>query len=390
MTEKILAIEPKVYRFAAGVDGAGYDELMEVLQSQRDTKPVPIRTMSDVLLNDRGLIQQSYRLTTTALQQLCSVLIPGLSQVVANVSGLKARTGQHAAEARSYPKAIELLNWSIKFRAKLLENCSLIIDRQNRQVEGVVGQRYKFLSNLEMLNRVEQYLGQKMPNMLFHEAALAGRRLLLRYREQEWAYALETPTAKREPFYVGVHFSNSELGDCCVRGTGVLSRAWSKTAAIYPFDEATSVVHFQGEKFGTKFRSMLDTVGKRLAEVRQTQPMLERLQAQPLGLQAMTEACQTRMGEIVQKLTKQGVPKSTAYDSLVRAMLHGSYKADSVPTAAGNSIEFMNPAVLTQFVNRTAFDLFNGLAYVASQREPARQEAIEQHAFKMVTGEILI
>lgn len=389
--KQILAVEPQVKRFAAYGDQPGLESLLELLQAQRDTEPVPIHSHHDVLLNHEGMIQEHFRLTTTALQHLCSILAPGLTDVVRNIGGLRARRKQYAHEQYSFAKAVELLNWMIKFRFNLLEGASFVMDRRSKQIEGIVGQKYRFLSNLEMFSRVDEFLRVRAGSVRFWEAALAGRRLLLRYRATEKAFTLATPHQQREPFYTGIHFSNSELGDCCVKGSVVLYRQWSKTAAMMPFTDETRLVHFQGEKFNNRLTGILETVRELIPEIGALSSQARRLQSLGLGLGGTPEDHKARLGEILTLMTKGGITRKVATDAIHRALVHGSYKTETIAVGRDQAvIEMLSPDILRRFSHRTVYDVFNGLCYLARKQQPARQEALEQRAFDVLNNNINI
>ncbi len=385
-----LVAEPRVYRFSAADDKLpGKNRLVELLLDQNDTQPVAIEKESDVLLDGKGLVQSRYRMTSPALSQLCSVLAPGLVQTVQSLAGMRKRTKDHPSETYSVKRAISLLNDMIRGRFSLLERgYRFILDRRNRRIEGVVGPKYRFLSNLEMYQRADAFVGQ-VGSGVFFEAALTGRRLQLRYKNVARAFALPTPTSRMEPYFGGWHFSNSELGDCCVKGSAILFRQWSGTMAIQPYDTETKLVHIQGRKFEDKLRDVFATVQTRVAKIPECELQLRRLSATPLRLGGEKTEYEQRCSEIETALKKGGTSVRVAGDALTRAIVHGSYRAETITVGrVMTATEVYSPHALKAIGTRTAFDVYNALGYLARQYQPDHQEAIEQIAFKLLTNQI--
>lgn len=390
--EPVLAVAPRVYRYAAYGDLPGESRLQERLSSQKDTQPVPISKPADILLDAEGLVQGDYRLTLTALTQLCSILVPGLSNVVQSLSGLRKRVKDYPQESYSAKRAIGLLNDMIKLRSNLLiGRYRFILDRRNRQIEGVVGPKYRFLSNSDMYRRVQVFMRNAESPASFYEAAIAGRRLQLRYKNDEQAFALSTPVSKMEPFFGGWHFSNSELGDCCVKGSSVLFRRWSNTVAMRPYDRSSKLAHIQGSQFEQKFAKVLSRIQIHVAGIAEYKTAIMQLQGTSLGLGGHKQDHDKRCSEIEKALLKGGVGQRLAEDVLARAVVYGSYRAGAIEMGReANALQAWNPAVIASIESRTNYDVYNALGYFARRYKPERQEAIEEIAFKLLTGQITL
>ena len=111
----------------------------------------------------------------TALQQLCRALSPGFSQFMFDLTGLRRTAGGLDGDYK--PKfAIEILNRLINYRfdSRLLGQ-GFILDRRNNRVEGLVGPRYEFYSNLEMLERCDEFAVKSDRPAKFFSASVIGR-----------------------------------------------------------------------------------------------------------------------------------------------------------------------------------------------------------------------
>jgi hypothetical protein len=256
------------------------------------------------------------------------------------------------------------------------------MDPRNHRVEGVVGPRYKFFSNYELLEACNDFVATLDPPATFHEAALAGRRLLLRYKSPRSLCAVPTPYGKMEPFYPGFHFSNSEIGDSSVRTAFALIRQWSGAAAIHHLGR---VVHVKGGDFGPKLTQMYQAF-RSLAEAELSSVPFEsriaELKKQSLYFGGGCKNHEKRVQALMTRLSRGRFTKQAARRAVNHVLVHGSYGADKVENGAGST----DPAVLEALQGRTAFDLFNALSGCNRRLLPEQQEIAEELAYKLFTN----
>lgn len=386
---KTIAEDSPVYRFAAGRENAGEKELVALLTKQSETSLYPIVKISDVLLDSSGLIQAKYRLTNTALAQLCSILAPGLLHVVQNLIGERRRDQTFSGEAYSVEYAIDILNRMIRARSGLLEDrAQLVIDRRNNQIEGVVGPRYHFIGNLALYRQVRDQLANSgLPPTSFYEAALSGRRLQLRFRIRQPAFMLDTPDGRSEPFYGGLHYSNSELGNCCVKGSCVLIRQSSNTVSMAAYDKKSRVKHLRGGRFEQRFQDLFETTAARASKIPNLKSHMKRAKQVTLNLGDSPDKCLKRCAELEQILQGMGASASAAKDAVMRAVLFGSYRGQSVPgiSPEGQGLGRLGPETMRTLSSRVVFDAYNALGALARKFSLDQQEAVEQAAYRVLT-----
>lgn len=381
MGKTILAIPPQAYRFSAVSGAPGEAELVNVLQSQKNTAPSQIDKIQDVLLDSQGLVQGRYRLTDIGLTQLCKVLAPGLSQALQSLAGMKLRTQDHPLEEYSIDDAIHILNRALQTRFSLLKGkFRFILDRKANQIEGVVGPRYYFFSNLELYQRVKEFLRNKPVS--FHEAAISGRRLQLRFKIDAHAFALPVTHDKMEQFHGGWHFANSELGDCCIKGSCTLIRPTDGTVSLAPYSRESKIVHLQGSKFDLKFRDLLEHVNGRVARIPNLQPHLHMLTGTPLNFPVSKEDRDKRFSSLVAAMKKGGIPPWVARDALSRTLIHGGQPMETDDDTLGA----LAPQMYEEVATRTAFDLYAAMCVLARRFHPEQQETVEQAAYSVLAG----
>jgi hypothetical protein len=304
-------------------------------------------------------------------------MVPHLSSVIQDVSGLRARAAA-TARTKAYDGdiAIRWLNDVIKLRFEALRGFALIVDHQTLQVEGVVGRKYEFLSNGEFYSRVGKFVTQQLKgDHIFSEAVVAGRRMFVRFQGPQ-LFSVPSPR-EPEPFLSGLHFANSEVGECSVRACAAVIRKWCDNKAISPFLDGGALPHYAGPKFDERFRDLLDRVRMRARETKSFQGEICRMKELPLGLGGDKTSHDKRFNTLQKRLSRSEVRKKFAEKALRRALYHGSYPDDAL---------VRGEKVMEAFAGRTAYDLFNAVTHEAKSRALGERESAEQLAYLMLLG----
>lgn len=382
MSDEIVLASPSRCHQFNGDKGKDVAALEKRLRAMNATEPVTIRRPTDVLLNANGLVQKKYRFSSTGLSQLCSALAPGLAMAINDIAGL--RKSEDSDTVYDPYKAIQIINALIKLRFRQrLRTHGLIIDRGSNRVEGLVGPRYKFFSNLELFQRCQQFAAELDPPAEFFAATVAGRRVILRYSDPHRLFAVDTPHGNREPFYRGWHFSNSEIGDCSVRAGMLIIRRWRGTASLL---ETGKVVHVRGGRFGPKFSRLLDTLQRHASrELEETDYAVQvtNLMEQHLGLGGSPVNHAKQVEKLAGKLAKGALFKKTAKQIIHQAIAQGSYRQDRIEIN-GMPYDMLHSTLTSAIANRSAYDLYNSLTHVAKSLQPEQQEAAEKLAYKIL------
>jgi len=387
MPEKapLIAVQSKCYRFTEQSEEQNVEALERILRAQDSTEPVEITRPEDVMLNRRGRIQGRFRLTSIGLSQLCSSLGPGLAQLVGNVAGLRRKeTEDDDWKAYSPLLAIKQINDLIRLRFKhRLEGHGLIMDMRNQRVEGVVGPRYKFISNLELFERAGEFIREMSPAPRFVEASLAGRRLTIRYRDVERLFSAAAGS-RREPFFRGWHFSNSEIGDCSVRTGMLIFRQWRKTSSLLSVGR---LVHRKGGDFGPKISDLFQKLQRQAdveAQEHDFESLVAELQEESLHLGGDPVAHVRKSQSLIGRLARARLTKITAKKTLHHALANGSLRTHRLAVDRGPVYDAPDPDLLGAFQQRNLYDLYNALTEVARELPPEQQEIAEELAYRIL------
>ena len=375
--EPPLAHNPVEKHFSASNDKANKQHLSAILNDQvMMTEIENIKSVADVTIGYDRKVRKSFSLTTVALSQLCGALVPGLSQTVFSLAGLR---GGACHDKETVEVAINIFNDVVKHRFARIKDSRLVLNRKNNRIEGVIGPRYKFFSNKQLLERVENYVTtHKLAPATFSEAVLFGRRLILRYKSDDPIFELPYNRANSEPFFGGYQFENTEVGDCSVRGATVLIRQFCDNKAVSPTMDKNRVSHINNDKFNRKFELMLTRLDIKVEEATKfKQNVLAMLQT---GLniggtpQRHTEGCEY----IINRLTRRGLNRQSAAKVVNTAVLKGSYRSDSVARQGRPLLEVA--------ASRNVYDLFNAITFEAKRCDIAQRLEMEQLGYSMLSG----
>jgi hypothetical protein len=375
-----LSVPAPLLKFSKTADDKAEEALLlRLRQYEKTTTVFPILNPEELYLNKEAKVQGQYQLSSLALSSLCSKLIPGLMQTVTNLSGLN----KDETECRSDPgispiQAIRWINDAIKLRFNKLKGCSIVVDAQAMRIDGLVGRKYEFLSNLDLFTRVAKFIACNR-KMRFNEAALHGRRLLLRYVDA--TPLLVMPDNSLDIFYGGLHFANSEVGDCSVRASAVIARRIGDTKSISAFADGSKIAHVKGRSFETKFTELFERVSIKTNEISKYSLEFSRLADTLLQLGGTAETHKARLRILEKRLLRWAIKTEHALLILNSVLVYGS--SDSKDLLTKNS---QDPMLI--YSKRTAFDLYNAICRVAKTLTIDEQEHLEQIAFKFLTGKL--
>lgn len=336
------------------------------------TETLYISRPRDAMLNSRAEVLGKYKFTASALAQLCTRLASGASQLVSDVAGLRTTRPDNEIDVGL---GIRVVNDLIRLRYDSVDGYGLVVDHSRNTIEGLVGRKYEYFPNKELFDRVNLFLDESGIATSFCEAALSGRRMLLRYRNDDPLF--EVPHVKRtdEPFFGGFHFDNSEVGDCSVRAATMIIRQWCDNKAISSFLEGGKISHVRGKGFEKRVQRLFERVQKKAHEATLLKDNVVSLMDQSLGLGGTESLHDLQIDKLTKKLHRQGLTKEFVRTILDRTMSFGSYRSDAVKQGR---------SPFEMYASRTAYDLFNAITHEAKGRPIDVREHAEQLGYRML------
>jgi hypothetical protein len=179
-----------------------------------------IQAPDDILLDEQcRLVSNQFAFEQLALSQLCKYIATGLYTLVADIAGIR-QTKRTYDLAVSIPVAVGVINACMRLRFRAVDGIcgrDMIQNYQAQSVEGVVGQRYQLLPNHHLFEAVNEMVAAHTTPMEYHYGVLAGRRMAVYFITKE-----PVATTADGLVYAGCYFSNSEAGECAVRGATIL------------------------------------------------------------------------------------------------------------------------------------------------------------------------
>jgi len=333
------------------------------------TVQVPIQAADDILLTQDGRLQENgFTLSPLAFQQVCRYVARGLWPLVSDLSGT-ARSHRSYDSVISIPLAIRILNDCAKLRFRVRDGlCGrmMIQNHMTKVVDGVVGLRYKYLANYQLLEGAKDLLDSHEQPMVFHEGRLVGRRMAA-------VFLAEEPLGCTPDGYVlqgGCYFTNSEAGECGVRCAPVL-QVDDDIRCIGPL---RGIAH-AGRSFMKRLGTMLVGVLGEWPKLCEIATNTEHL-SKSLRLVKNDRLDRSQRRRLVTRLSDY-TEKGLATAVVRRALLRGRLEDDT------GFLHAHSPTV-GEMEQRTINDLFIVLMETANGHYPEIREGLERAAFDIL------
>ena len=325
----------------------------------------PISAPKDLELDDKGHLKENgFALSSLAYSQLCSYVATGLWRLTMDVSGSARRKGAFD-EVVSVPLAVSIFNKCVELRFRMPDGVcgrDMVQNHVTRVVDGIVGPRYRYLAHHQLLDAAVDMLASAEAPMRFHSGLLAGRRMSITFLSETPLAVLDTG----EALVGGCYFTNSEAGECGVRGALMLQLQGT------PFRCLMNMRHLAhaGKSFSKKLGHLLVGVMSRWDGLAAAAVAANDVLSAPLGL-----VSKPHKQRIVRRLSDY-VDKALAADVVRRVVFTG---ADGT---------MCSRAPLREVATRTVRDVFITLMRVADGQYPEIRENLERAAFDVLSKRV--
>jgi|GEM_PF-5496303 len=304
-----------------------------------------------------------------AIRQLCSHVSKGLWSLAADIAGVH-RSANAYDSATSIHQAIGIINDCLELRFRAPDGLcgrDIIQNHKSGVVDGIVGPRYQLLPNHQLLEAVKEMMDSHEVPMQFYEGLLVGRRMAVTFLTEEPLVELDDG-----PLYGGAYFSNSEAGECGVRGATILQIGHT----LRCMNKLRHLAH-SGKDFIKRLGSTLAGVLHSWESTALVAKQAAEVMAKPLDLlnadDKLNKAKRTRMQT---KLTKY-IDKSLAEDVLRKAIFMG-VEGTFVP----------NSVTAADIAKRQVRDVVIMLMRDADGQYPEIREKLERTAFDVLAKRV--
>lgn len=365
----------KAYEFDADEEFLLRDHLADV---EKNTIIYPVVSPIDCILGDDFKTKRGYTYSSLAFRQACKMLCSGLMTTLPELAGMH-RTSEDSPDNYSSSLAVDIFNRVIKLRfSAQLQAAQLILDNRNKTIDGVVGIRYRHMSNHDFYSLTKETINSR-PNGKFVWAVLSGRSLYMRYRWQEPTIYTDYPA---DTYGFGLQLHNTETGGSSARSAVTLIR---NLTGEYSLDRRIDMsghrfIH-TGADFHKHIRTFFSSISNRLNfEVIQPryESKLRKLQKTPFDPE--NRKTQLLRGVTTQRRISGGFAKRV----INSAMLYGSStKKELTP-------EFSHDQVIDQSEAYTAYDIFVAVIREATKLPLYTREQAQQIAHAILTEAVAL
>jgi len=356
---------PQGNAFSANQAEAFYDHVAHI---NSVTFNATIEELQDIRLSPAGrLAIDNSKLSLLAAKQLCQYLAAGLWTYVADVSGIVRKPGR-VDQMLDPALAIAVINKTLELRFLLdggLRRRQLVKNTATNVVDGIVGNKYRFLPHSRLYELAEEFLDGLAPPAKFHTALLHGRRLAMVFLYDEPLFQ-----HRNRAIYNGYYFANSEAGQCSV-----------SAASVIQVDGLRSLGNFMQLPHSGK--TFVKRLNKKLGQVIAARPFrdaaalaaVDRRLARTLPIVIKSRPALARCQQLVRLLTAKKVDRRVAEAAVHHAVFGAD--ADELPSAT----QVIEPP--------TNFDLWIWLMREASHLHIRDRELVERVAFGLLSGNLI-
>jgi hypothetical protein len=316
----------------------------------------------------------NFQYDVTSFRQVTQVLAPGLSTLLPDLAGAVRRQGLTDTHV-DVTQARRIFNDLIVLRFSLLRNFRLLRNERLGTIDGLVSHTHRRLENAELLDIVEEVIGEAPRRTVFHGGAVVGRRCVLWYRAATPMFVFPVD-GRPHSFYCGYYFHNGEATGHSVRCSLTVFTRYGTCLA--PFTKTNRIKH-SGRDFHLRLGKMLASTVVQEIPYAVLQEGVQNLMATPLGFETGPNHDQKAVAKrIVRNLRNLGMPMNWAQSCLDETLLVGrTQQRPDRPV----------PRLDELYASRTFFDLFASCVRMARQLPTSRRETVEHVAYRLLTDQ---
>lgn len=372
-----LYTRPKIRRYMANQAL----ELSTYLQTLDERTSVrPMHNADEVQLDQTGsTLSDGFKFTSAAFRQAAQIIGPGFSKLMPDIAGMLT-TDDDRCRLVDGPLAIRIWNELVDLRFALFERYRIIRNDYSRTIEGFVGHKHQYLENLWLYREVSDTLAAQQPDVSMYAAILVGRRFSVWFRNRTPMFTTVVD-GQNWPYYSGYYFTNGEATGMSVRGT--LAVFTPKGACLGPYRRFGGRVAHTGREFASRLGEMFGSVLQADIPVDKLLQGANDLLTKSLGYDpnGTKEQRKERSKRITHSLGLLGVQKNLAAEVVEQALVVGRYQG--VETQAWSQVHQL-------YASRTLLDLLVPLLHTARKIDIVRREKIEQAAFDVLIGRLIL
>ena len=244
-----------VYPPSVVYSGNQFDALKDAVRAEQlTTQIVDLYSARQLFLLENAVTDEGFRYTAQAFMQVCKLAAPGLSRLLADLSGTIPRPTDSIYDAQL---AIKTFNAVINTRFRCIERYMAVLDNQKKYIIGFVPMRNFYLDNCSWFERIHESIQNYATPFRFAGARATGRTISLWYRAEKAALKANVK-GQQLPLYAGVYFCNGESIGKSIRGAKTCFSSIGQFLGNFK-DHGGSVKH-SALMFESEFDQLLDYI----------------------------------------------------------------------------------------------------------------------------------
>ncbi len=351
-----------------------FEDLQQFLaQRGEQTLTVPISDAEQLLLAPDGrLAENGFRFNILGFQAVANGLCSGLSSLFTELMGYHQM--RHIQECEpNLQAAVSVFNTVVRARIELVRERTLLLDQQERVVEGFLGLNHRMLDNSAFLEIVSAEMTAKQPQARFHRAELLGREMRVFYID---------PATQRKDIYsdprhsiaAGWAFSNSEDRQKAVTANLCL---FTRFGVALERPKTNFRMSHVGADLAGRTAILVSRAAARELDLPAVLSQIGKLQTTTLGFVDETEKFDQALKNWTQQLTRLGIRLDDAKLIVRNAAMVGA------DLTARDPAEVYTRSGLAA---RTAYDLMCSLLRFSASEPSKFKDRLQMAAMDMVVA----
>lgn len=220
-----------------------------IISNHNRTSIVPLDNPSDCNINsDSGLTVKGFRFNVAAFQQMCQNIASGLYSVLFNLW-----SDSQLPEDQKNKLLLNIYRSAIQLSGRSITKYKFVVDFSKMEIVGVVGRKYKFVPNTEIIKSIQTYFN-KGGDYVSIKATMRNRDLQI--------VAIRKGMQKRLgdiEFRQGVAIFNSETTRQAIYLPQLVFDSQSKSYSMEAADKENRLIHRAKKRFSQILAGVIDS-----------------------------------------------------------------------------------------------------------------------------------
>lgn len=337
------------------------------------TECVPIVDESQLIMRgDARLVESGYRFNPIGFDALGRALSSGLVPMFNELSGeVSRRMPDSESRDADIAAAVSIYNTTLHVRFDALRERTLLVNHQERAIEGFLGLDHRMLSNTEFFDIVSEALQDKQTDAKFYRAEITGREIRLYYIDEQ-SRRDDIHPDPRHTFASGWYFSNREDVGQAIKGALCVYTKFG--VAFEQMTSRTKVVHLGADLVG-RTAALASSVASRNVDMDAMAAQIKRLLSTSMNFSDKKAEQDKAVRHWTNYLCRFKVKSDTASSIVKNSMLVGSDLKPREP------LEVYSRPVLAA---RNAYDLTCSILRTAKAEYATYRDLLQGAAMRML------